>query len=568
MKIIKLRDLSLRARLIGGPAFAVVVSIAVGLGYMSAFSRQEQVVQEILQRDIARSEQAGLVLVRLSANHRLLSEILTAAVDKKIDEEAIFERGRKIIDALPLISKQLTDLRVLFQGDSELMATFEGIGREIAAYRSTVISVIEMSTADAGRASTEMLKADASYVRLADHTSTMVRLTNSRISAELEGMVSNSARTSWLLLTAGSAALILLFLVSTVLYRDISRTIHTVIRGMSGLANGKLDKQVPNQNRSDEIGAMARSIELFRTREIERCALVAREQAGQTAERERAKALAQIVEDFRAMVLTTVGATTETIAKMHLTSDELTVIASQADQRAQDVARSSDAMSASVSLVAAAAEELDTSLSDINTETSRASRFVGNMTNTAQSASEQVVRLAENANRIGEVTDMIRDVAEQINLLALNATIEAARAGEYGRGFAVVASEVKALAGQASSATTEIAAQITEIQQLIGETVGSVHLISTAVTDVNGFVRGIAATVEGQNATTREIANNSQKTAIGVSELAANMAHVKHAIQMTNDLASAVRQASTGLATQTNTLQSAVNVFLSRVAAA
>jgi methyl-accepting chemotaxis protein len=99
-----------------------------------------------------------------------------------------------------------------------------------------------------------------------------------------------------------------------------------------------------------------------------------------------------------------------------------------------------------VQTVAAAAEELGSSIREIASQTQRTSSFVQAATELTETTDADVASLAAAAERVGQVVDLIRSIADQTNLLALNATIEAARAGEAGRGFAVVASEVKALA--------------------------------------------------------------------------------------------------------------------------
>ena len=112
------------------------------------------------------------------------------------------------------------------------------------------------------------------------------------------------------------------------------------------------------------------------------------------------------------------------------------------------------------------------------------------------------------AEKIGQVTQIISEIAAQTNLLALNATIEAARAGEAGKGFAVVASEVKSLATQTAKATEEIAQQIKGIQESSGATASAIREIGQIIDTVNGISSSISGAVEEQSAATREIASN------------------------------------------------------------
>jgi methyl-accepting chemotaxis protein len=275
-----------------------------------------------------------------------------------------------------------------------------------------------------------------------------------------------------------------------------------------------------------------------------------------------------MVAEFRAVVRSIVEKADEAVSRMHRTSQDLATIAAEADERAREVAQSSQEVSVHVDVVAGAAEELSTSFGGITQETERAHQFVDGVNATAERTNQIVQQLSEYAARVGDISGLIRDVSEQINLLALNATIEAARAGEFGRGFAVVASEIKALAGQTAGATNEIGGQVQSIQQLMMVAADSIKSISGAMTDVNAFTRQIAAAVGDQSRATGEIAQNSYAAAERVSGLVENMTVVTNAIERTNLSAGAVREASDAMSDQTKTLQRAVNEFLARVAAA
>jgi methyl-accepting chemotaxis protein len=253
---------------------------------------------------------------------------------------------------------------------------------------------------------------------------------------------------------------------------------------------------------------------------------------------------------------------------MQLTSEDLKSIVAEANQRSLEAAASTEAMSSNVQLVATAADALRNSFVDIDSQASRAGQFVERVSAATKTADSLVNKLAGNAARIDEVSRVIANVTSQVNLLALNATIEAARAGEFGRGFAVVASEVKALAAQTSNSNTQIAAQISDIQNLTVNAVQSVRSIGEAVEDVAGSTHAIAGTLEKQSCTTNEIAQTCQKANAGVTALADNIAVVKQAIAKTDRSAAAVFDASTALSSHTRTLQDAINGFLVAVAAA
>jgi methyl-accepting chemotaxis protein len=313
---------------------------------------------------------------------------------------------------------------------------------------------------------------------------------------------------------------------------------------------------------------MARSLEVFRTNEIERRSLADRDRVEQAAQRHRAEAIEEMIGEFRARVTAVMRAVTENLARMKTIAEILSGIANEADQQAQAVSASSETTSSNVQSVAAATEELGGSINEISQQAAQANEVVDRATGIVQSADRQIARLSHCAGQIGSVVKVIRDIAEQTNLLALNATIEAARAGEAGRGFAVVATEVKALATQTARATEEISAQIGGIQGSTTEAVDAIRSIGEVMKDIGEFATLIVAAVQEQSASTHEIARNIQMTANVAKELTHNMAVVTDTIRGTNHSASEVLHASTALEEQASGLEQAVDHFLGKVAAA
>lgn len=186
----------------------------------------------------------------------------------------------------------------------------------------------------------------------------------------------------------------------------------------------------------------------------------------------------------------------------------------------QGVAASMEQSAANTGMIAAAAEEMNATISEIAQNAGKARKISDDAETKAQKVSEIVVNLEKSALDIGKVTEAIADISDQTNLLALNATIEAARAGEAGKGFAVVANEIKELARQTAEATSEITQKIMAIQKSTSLATGEMGEITRVIVDVNSIVSGIAAAVEEQSATTREIASNVAEVAKGIDETA------------------------------------------------
>ncbi len=356
----------------------------------------------------------------------------------------------------------------------------------------------------------------------------------------------------------------------SVLYvrRRLVQRLTSIGNAMQRLSSGETDLAVPAIADRDEIGEMARSLEVFRAGEIERRGYAARREAEQAAQRERAGTIERMIGEFRAAVTAVIAAVTDNISRMETTARTLSSIAGEADSQARAASNSSETTSSNVRGVAGATEELGTSIGQISEQAAQANAVVERAAEIAETANQQIGRLTDGANRIGDVIKLIRAIADQTNLLALNATIEAARAGEAGRGFAVVASEVKTLASQTAKATEEIAAQIGAIQGSTADAVEAIRSIGKVMGDISRFTATIAAAVEEQSASTQMISQSVQQAATGAKDLAGNMATVTEAIEETNRAASAVLEAAGALTDQSGTLQSAVDDFLTRVAAA
>ena len=279
----------------------------------------------------------------------------------------------------------------------------------------------------------------------------------------------------------------------------------SIADAMRRLSAGDIDYKAIKADDHDEIGEMARSLEVFRAGEIERRGFAEREGAEQVVKSQRAAAIERMISEFRANVTAVIAAVTENVARMETTARTLSSIAGGADQEARAASASSEATSSNVRTVAGATDELGKSIREISEQAVQAKGIVERASAMALSASQQIGQLSDSTKRIGNVVKLIRDIAEQTNLLALNATIEAARAGDAGRGFTVVASEVKTLATETATATEDISAQIGAIQASTTEVVGAIRSISDVMGDVSQFAVGIAAAVEEQSAATQEI---------------------------------------------------------------
>jgi methyl-accepting chemotaxis protein len=352
------------------------------------------------------------------------------------------------------------------------------------------------------------------------------------------------------------------------LTRHLGLPIRALNDTMTALAAGDHQREVPSTTRSDEIGAMARAVEVFRLNAIERARLEAETATETGARLARQSKIDRLVRDFSATIGSVLDGVSGNARLMEDTARNLTGIAASAAGQADQASGASRQASDNVQSVAAASEELSASINEIATQVAQTNTVVIRASREAEDANHRVKALAQAASRIGEVLNLIRDIAGQTNLLALNATIEAARAGEAGRGFAVVASEVKSLAGQTARATEEISAQIGSVQSETATAVQTIEAIAATMEEVSRYAGAVASAIEQQRAATGEISQNVQAAATGTARVVDNINGVTMSSGETNASASHVLSAARSLAEQATSLGATVENFLAEVRAA
>jgi len=233
--------------------------------------------------------------------------------------------------------------------------------------------------------------------------------------------------------------------------------------------------------------------------------------------------------------------------------------------QSQAVAAAAEEASANTQTVASAAGQLTSSIQEISQQVTESAKIADGAVDEAKTANETVDSLAEMATQIGDVVNLIRDIAGQTNLLALNATIEAARAGEAGKGFAVVASEVKNLATQTAKATEDIADQIGQVQAKTADAVGAIQTITDVITRVQEISATIAAAVEEQTASTDEISRNIAEASSGAQEVSQNIVGVQQAASESGQSAGQVLEAANELGKISEQLRAEIAAFIEQI---
>jgi methyl-accepting chemotaxis protein len=350
-----------------------------------------------------------------------------------------------------------------------------------------------------------------------------------------------------------------------VISRSVTRPLDATIRAMRQLAEGQLDAPTPSVARHDEIGEITRTLGVFREGLLTARDLAERQKIEQLAKEQAAVAQGHLVEQFNSKVVEVIECVVSSATRLETDAEGLSVGSEQTGAQAANVAAASEQAAANVQTVAAASEELAASSREIAAQVGRASMIAQNAATTAAATDDLVSGLAAAASKIGDVVNLINDIANQTNLLALNATIEAARAGEAGKGFAVVAHEVKSLANQTARATEEISGQISAVQQQTDQAVDAIRNIGATIAEMDEVSGAIAAAVEEQGAATQEITRNIQEAHAGTVEVARNVVGVSKGAQDSSASARNVFSAAKELHHEAESMRAVADSFLIRL---
>ena len=382
------------------------------------------------------------------------------------------------------------------------------------------------------------------------------------------GVAQSQARTKAQIISIAFAVVILGLLLNWRIGRGITRRLAGLAGAMERLAAGDTSVAIPATDAGDEIGAMARTVIVFRDNAVEREHLAATQQKAVLERERRTETIAATIVQFEQTVDEALAKVRGAATRLETASSALNGAADAVSSEARDAEERVDAASLNVTSAATSAEELATSIGEIAMQAATSTEVARRAVTEAQRTVATMSQLAAAATRIGEVIGLIQAIAGQTNLLALNATIEAARAGDAGRGFAVVASEVKNLAGQTAKATEEVAAQIGAIQSAAGDSAEAIEQVNDIIAEMSGIAARVAAAVEEQNVAVATIAEGVNRASAEARSGAEAMTRVAGASSDARSTSDDVKALAEALAADAERLDSEVRRFLSEVRAA
>jgi methyl-accepting chemotaxis protein len=342
-----------------------------------------------------------------------------------------------------------------------------------------------------------------------------------------------------------------------------------IVEATKQLAAGDLSTEPPFASRRDEIGDLARALVVFREGAVDRQAMTEqRREERRRSEADKRATLDRIADELEKVVEGVARSVSVASRDLQEAAQGMSAAAAQAHRNADAVAVASSSAADDVESAATAAEQLAASIGEIARSVADAAGVSAHAVDQAHRTDSIVKGLADAARSIGEVVQLINDIAGQTNLLALNATIEAARAGEAGKGFAVVAGEVKNLANQTARATDDISRQISAIQSATGEAVRAIGAITDTIGKISAISAAVACAVERQGEATDAIARNTESAAAGTSHVMRIIGEVTRASSVAEDASTRVLSAADNLLHQSEALQSDVARFSAGVRSA
>jgi methyl-accepting chemotaxis protein len=539
----------------------------LGIRAMSAMNDDAETMTSTAKRALE-AARASTALITLSGAE------FQIALDPRPENRSVV---RKIVDEqMQLFKQRFEDFGKT--RDEQTRAMLPGIRETMSVYEKSLENTLRLAdeTKDVQlheqieRLRVSAMSSQTVAGKLRGDMRTVVKLLDDRVNEFAAQASEEYQKTSRLLMIVAAVGILFGVLAGYSIGQfGIVRPINLLKTVMEAFARNDLKADVPGVDRRDELGEMARTVEIFKKNGLDKIRMEAEQkESEQRAVVQRKQDMIKLADQFEGAVGEIIETVSSASTELEASASTLTATAVRAQEVTTTVAAASEEASTNVQAVASATEEMASSVNEISRQVQESARMAAEAVDQARKTNDRVGELSKAAGRIGDVVELINTIAGQTNLLALNATIEAARAGEAGRGFAVVASEVKALAEQTAKATGEIGQQITGIQAATQDSVNAIKEISGTIERLSEISSTIAAAVEEQGAATQEISRNVQQAAQGTQQVSSNITDVQRGAGETGSASSQVLSAAQSLSRDSNRLKHEVSEFLNTVRAA
>lgn len=543
-------------------ACALIVAVAlVSSGLVSLLSMGKSADLSQIQQKITDQISVSEISDDVAAlRGGVLSVLITGSTDgvAELQERFAIVAGRK--DALRNASELNEEGKRLLE---EFSAAFD-------AWRGTVLvqqldDITNPLTFDQARQREVLPETRALYAEMRQSLANLQGALAGQVLEQTGALRTQANILTWMTALSGILLSAIALGVSAFMNRSVVAPVKTLTETTTALQARDWTVNVDQTEREDEVGELARALEMLRDggKDAEAAAQEHTRLAKQDAE--RAEAMKAAAELFQTQATAVLAELSDVSSSLNTAAGSLANMAGASHDYTQSVSGSAESTGSSVQSVAASIEEMSISVNEISNQMQSATDLVRRTTSESHTAMEQVTGLREKSAKIHDVLELINDIANQINLLALNATIESARAGEAGKGFAVVAQQVKELADQTARATEEITKVIDGVSDDISEVVGAIEGIGNSMRAVNDNSSAVAAAVEEQSAALTEISTNVGVVSTQTASVVDNVKGVESKVSETRSLAQNVGELSQTLRETGDRMRGEVDAFLNAV---